>query len=77
MSLYTPGILNYPHFVHVFKALYEAGEKKWGTDEVQFMSILCTRNRCHLLRGRTSLVSWVFPLFEDRTFVGALYLFIN
>ncbi|CAN8205678.1 unnamed protein product [Coccothraustes coccothraustes] len=32
------------------QALYEAGEKKWGTDEVQFMSILCTRNRCHLLR---------------------------
>uniref|UniRef100_A0A8U7NUZ5 Annexin n=1 Tax=Corvus moneduloides TaxID=1196302 RepID=A0A8U7NUZ5_CORMO len=32
------------------QCLYEAGEKKWGTDEVQFMSILCTRNRCHLLR---------------------------
>uniref|UniRef100_A0A8B9N635 Annexin n=1 Tax=Accipiter nisus TaxID=211598 RepID=A0A8B9N635_9AVES len=32
------------------QCLYEAGEKKWGTDEVQFMAILCTRNRCHLLR---------------------------
>lgn len=32
------------------QCLYEAGEKKWGTDEVQFMSILCTRNRYHLLR---------------------------
>ncbi|NXX87094.1 ANXA4 protein, partial [Urocolius indicus] len=32
------------------QCLYEAGEKKWGTDEVQFMSILCTRNRFHLLR---------------------------
>ncbi|NWH41078.1 ANXA4 protein, partial [Chloropsis hardwickii] len=32
------------------QALYEAGEKRWGTDEVQFMSILCTRNRSHLLR---------------------------
>ncbi|NXH14220.1 ANXA4 protein, partial [Bucco capensis] len=32
------------------QCLYEAGEKKWGTDEVQFMAILCTRNRYHLLR---------------------------
>ncbi|NXF84907.1 ANXA4 protein, partial [Eubucco bourcierii] len=31
------------------QCLYEAGEKRWGTDEVQFMSILCTRNRQHLL----------------------------
>ncbi|XP_038602609.1 annexin A4 [Tachyglossus aculeatus] len=29
--------------------LYEAGEKKWGTDEVKFLSILCVRNRNHLL----------------------------
>ncbi|XP_004691538.2 PREDICTED: annexin A4 [Condylura cristata] len=29
--------------------LYEAGEKKWGTDEVKFLTILCTRNRNHLL----------------------------
>uniref|UniRef100_A0A803YSX1 Annexin n=1 Tax=Meleagris gallopavo TaxID=9103 RepID=A0A803YSX1_MELGA len=33
------------------QCLYEVGEKKWGTDEVQLMSILCTRNRYHLLRG--------------------------
>lgn len=63
---------------HVFKCLYEAGEKKWGTDEVQFMAILCTRNRCHLLRGRTLCgVLDFFSLFEEDTFVGALYLFIN
>ncbi|OCT86667.1 hypothetical protein XELAEV_18020353mg [Xenopus laevis] len=31
-------------------ALYEAGEKKWGTDEVKFLTILCSRNRNHLLR---------------------------
>ncbi|KAM9312675.1 annexin A4 [Gastrophryne carolinensis] len=30
--------------------LYEAGEKKWGTDEVKFLTILCTRNRKHLLK---------------------------
>ncbi|XP_073425197.1 annexin A4 [Dendrobates tinctorius] len=32
------------------KDLYEAGEKKWGTDEVKFLTILCSRNRRHLLR---------------------------
>ncbi|KAM4677466.1 annexin A4 isoform 1-T2 [Discoglossus pictus] len=32
------------------KDLYEAGEKKWGTDEVKFLTILCTRNRKHLLK---------------------------
>nr|XP_060165602.1 annexin A4 isoform X2 [Globicephala melas] len=29
--------------------LYEAGEKKWGTDEVKFLSVLCSRNQNHLL----------------------------
>ncbi|XP_078095802.1 annexin A4-like [Mustelus asterias] len=32
------------------KALYEAGEKQWGTDEVAFLSILCIRNPTHLRR---------------------------
>ncbi|XP_062995597.1 annexin A4 [Elgaria multicarinata webbii] len=32
------------------QCLYEAGEKRWGTDEAQFMTILCTRSRNHLLR---------------------------
>uniref|UniRef100_A0A7M4G1T4 Annexin n=1 Tax=Crocodylus porosus TaxID=8502 RepID=A0A7M4G1T4_CROPO len=32
------------------QSLYEAGEKKWGTDETQFLSVLCTRNRTHLLK---------------------------
>uniref|UniRef100_A0A4W3H2X3 Annexin n=1 Tax=Callorhinchus milii TaxID=7868 RepID=A0A4W3H2X3_CALMI len=30
------------------KTLYQAGEKQWGTDEVAFLSILCTRNPAHL-----------------------------
>ncbi|XP_061448509.1 annexin A4 [Rhineura floridana] len=32
------------------QCLYEAGENRWGTDEAQFMTILCTRSRSHLLR---------------------------
>ncbi|XP_041065706.1 annexin A4-like [Carcharodon carcharias] len=32
------------------KTLYEAGEKQWGTDEVAFLTILCTRNPTHLRR---------------------------
>lgn len=32
------------------KALYEAGEKQWGTDEVAFLTILCIRNPTHLRR---------------------------
>ncbi|KAG7264393.1 hypothetical protein CRUP_024998 [Coryphaenoides rupestris] len=30
------------------KALYEAGEKKWGTDEGKFVDILCLRSVPHL-----------------------------
>ncbi|KAJ8408524.1 hypothetical protein AAFF_G00251590 [Aldrovandia affinis] len=32
------------------KDLYEAGEARWGTDEVKFLTVLCVRNREHLLR---------------------------
>ncbi|KAI1904991.1 hypothetical protein AGOR_G00011360 [Albula goreensis] len=32
------------------KDLYEAGEARWGTDEVKFLTVLCVRNRDHLLR---------------------------
>ncbi|KAK9395346.1 annexin A4 [Crotalus adamanteus] len=32
------------------QCLYEAGEKKWGTSEGQFITILCSRSRSHLLR---------------------------
>lgn len=31
--------------------IYEAGEARWGTDEVKFLTVLCVRNRNHLLRG--------------------------
>uniref|UniRef100_A0AAY4ATN5 Annexin n=1 Tax=Denticeps clupeoides TaxID=299321 RepID=A0AAY4ATN5_9TELE len=30
--------------------IYEAGEARWGTDEVKFLTVLCVRNRKHLLR---------------------------
>ncbi|XP_041825732.1 annexin A4 [Melanotaenia boesemani] len=32
------------------KEIYEAGEARWGTDEVKFLTVLCVRNRKHLLR---------------------------
>lgn len=32
------------------KEIYEAGEARWGTDEVKFLTVLCVRNRNHLLK---------------------------
>ncbi|MEQ2304590.1 Annexin A4 [Ameca splendens] len=32
------------------KDIYEAGEARWGTDEVKFLTVLCVRNRKHLLK---------------------------
>ncbi|XP_012697601.1 annexin A4 [Clupea harengus] len=32
------------------KEIFEAGEARWGTDEVKFLTILCVRNRNHLLK---------------------------
>ncbi|CAF99283.1 unnamed protein product, partial [Tetraodon nigroviridis] len=33
-----------------FTEIFEAGEARWGTDEVKFLTVLCVRNRKHLLR---------------------------
>uniref|UniRef100_A0A673WLP6 Annexin n=1 Tax=Salmo trutta TaxID=8032 RepID=A0A673WLP6_SALTR len=33
-----------------FQDIYEAGEARWGTDEVKFLTVLCVRNRNHLLQ---------------------------
>ncbi|XP_051972112.1 annexin A4-like [Xyrauchen texanus] len=32
------------------KDIYEAGEARWGTDEVKFLTVLCVRNRNHLIQ---------------------------
>ncbi|XP_068191371.1 annexin A4 [Antennarius striatus] len=32
------------------KEIYEAGEARWGTDEVKFLTVLCVRNQKHLIR---------------------------
>ncbi|XP_029920613.1 annexin A4 isoform X2 [Myripristis murdjan] len=32
------------------KDIYEAGEARWGTDEVKFLTVLCVRNQNHLQR---------------------------
>uniref|UniRef100_A0A8C6PBA4 Annexin n=1 Tax=Nothobranchius furzeri TaxID=105023 RepID=A0A8C6PBA4_NOTFU len=36
--------------VSLITEIYEAGEARWGTDETKFLTILCVRNRSHLLR---------------------------
>uniref|UniRef100_A0A8C6T0Q8 Annexin n=1 Tax=Neogobius melanostomus TaxID=47308 RepID=A0A8C6T0Q8_9GOBI len=32
------------------KDIFEAGEARWGTDEVKFLTVLCVRNTSHLLK---------------------------
>uniref|UniRef100_A0A8C2ZZ27 Annexin n=1 Tax=Cyclopterus lumpus TaxID=8103 RepID=A0A8C2ZZ27_CYCLU len=36
--------------VSLLTEMFEAGEARWGTDEVKFLTVLCVRNRNHLLR---------------------------
>uniref|UniRef100_A0A8B9LAW9 Annexin n=1 Tax=Astyanax mexicanus TaxID=7994 RepID=A0A8B9LAW9_ASTMX len=36
--------------VSLLTEIYEAGEAHWGTDEVKFLTVLCVRNRNHLLK---------------------------
>lgn len=38
--------------------IFEAGEARWGTDEVKFLTVLCVRNRKHLLRGICRMFTW-------------------
>uniref|UniRef100_A0AAZ3SNA2 Annexin n=1 Tax=Oncorhynchus tshawytscha TaxID=74940 RepID=A0AAZ3SNA2_ONCTS len=56
VSLLTAGrdesnTVNETQAVQDAKDIYEAGEACWGTDEVKFLTVLCVRNRNHLLRG--------------------------
>uniref|UniRef100_A0A4W5M6C4 Annexin n=1 Tax=Hucho hucho TaxID=62062 RepID=A0A4W5M6C4_9TELE len=48
-SSYTVHILSVT-FAVGFQDIYEAGEARWGTDEVKFLTVLCVRNRNHLLQ---------------------------
>ncbi|KAL4609275.1 annexin A4-like [Arapaima gigas] len=55
VSLLTAGrdestTVNEAQAVQDAKEIYEAGEARWGTDEVKFLTVLCVRNRNHLLR---------------------------
>uniref|UniRef100_A0A3B3RZG4 Annexin n=1 Tax=Paramormyrops kingsleyae TaxID=1676925 RepID=A0A3B3RZG4_9TELE len=38
------------------KDIFEAGEAQWGTDEATFLTVLCVRNRNHLLREKRALI---------------------
>ncbi|XP_061886945.1 annexin A4 [Entelurus aequoreus] len=55
VSLLTAGrdeseTVNEAQAVQDAKEIYEAGEARWGTDEVKFLTVLCVRNQKHLLR---------------------------
>lgn len=55
VSLLTGGrdesnTVNEAQAVQDAKDIFEAGEARWGTDEVKFLTVLCVRNRNHLLR---------------------------
>uniref|UniRef100_A0A673WK47 Annexin n=1 Tax=Salmo trutta TaxID=8032 RepID=A0A673WK47_SALTR len=46
----SPSVEEVSTFAVGFQDIYEAGEARWGTDEVKFLTVLCVRNRNHLLQ---------------------------
>ena len=51
MVLHPLAHLHWLSWVSRCQDLYAAGEKICGTDEMKFITILCTRSATHLMRG--------------------------
>ena len=57
------------------QALYEAGEKKWGTDETIFNQVMVTRSYAQLrqiLQEYETLTGHTFETAIEREFSGSL-----
>lgn len=58
----APSLLHFKLVLCLASGPVRAGEKKWGTDEVKFLTVLCSRNRNHLLHGKA--LAFSKELFE-------------
>lgn len=67
LSFYVEYILN--HFILSTQTLYDAGEKKWGTDESKFIDVLCQRSIPQLRQSTSTLTHNEFSLNENEVIV--------